>query len=197
MSVRRLTNQEQLRKMLKEAMPGSVLQAELSAVQVAIIKPRRQGVTDLIKLLKSSTQRETQWFIGKVFGTAKDERVIRPLMKAAQDPANENYQTRFLWPLEHYDCTQHLNFFVDFMLKCEDPSESMLACFYVIAAMKGPFEATVVKRNIRKLLRPTPPLPEQDMALQSEHFKMSAADYLMSAYFLQIGRQYHKKPTTT
>ena len=91
---------------------------------------------------------------------------------------------------------KHLNFFVNFILDRDDPNEAMLACGYVIAAMKGPFEAQKVKRNIRKLLAARPIQDEPDMQLQAEHFRMGVADSLMSTYFLQVGRQYHKKPTT-
>ncbi len=198
MSKRRLTHGEQLRKMRKEAEPNSVLSAELETVRINLEKPRRHAITGLIRLLKTSLHQDTKWFIGRVFGAAKDERVIRPLMRAALAPENENYNSNFIWPLENYDCTQYLNFFVQFMLKCEDPGEAMLACSYVISAMKGPFNPSVVKKNIRKLLGRSilPADSDPQMALQSEHFKMSAADDLMSKYFLQVAREYHGKNDT-
>ncbi|MGY3088746.1 hypothetical protein ACVWYF_001786 [Hymenobacter sp. UYAg731] len=191
MRKRRLTHGQQLRKMQKEAAPDSALSRELEALRIAIEKPRNKAIAELIKLLKSSLQRETQWFIGKVFSTAKDERVIKPLIRAAQAPENENYSSNFIWPLEKYDCTRYLDFFVKFMLESEDPNESVLACSYVIEAMKGPFKPIVVKKNIRKLLGKSKPQAEPDMELMAEHFRMSAADALMSKYFLQVAKEFH------
>ena len=70
--------------MQKEAEPDSLLSQELKAVRLALEKPKNQAINGLIKLLKSSLQRETQWFIGKGFSTAKNERVIRTLMRATK-----------------------------------------------------------------------------------------------------------------
>jgi hypothetical protein len=137
MSKRRLTNRQQLHKLLKEAEPNSILSAELEAVRNTIEQPRHKAITGLIKLLKPSTTQVAKHFIATLLGGAKDERVIRPLMRAANDRDNENYSSNFIWPLEKYDCTKYLDFFVDFMLKSDDPNEAVLACFYVIEAMKG------------------------------------------------------------
>jgi len=163
---------------------------------VSIEKPKALAVPELIRLLKSATTQEAKHFIATVLGVAKDPRVIRPLMQAAVALENQHYSSNFLWPLEKFACTKHLDFFVNFMLNRDDLGEAMLACGYVIAAMKGPFEAQKVKRTIRKLLAARPVQYEPAMQLQAEHFRMGAADYLMSAYFLQIGRQYHQKPPT-
>jgi len=100
-------------------------------------------------------QRETQWFIGKVFSTAKDERVIRPLMRAMKAPQNSTHTCNFLWPLESYGCIKHLSFFVDTFLKHNDAGEAVWACIEIIRAMKGPFEPSVARKNIRKLLAET------------------------------------------
>ena len=193
MSKRRLTNQEQLRKRLKEAEPTSTLYQELVVVQASMKKPRKKAVPELIKLLKVTTTQEAKHFIAAVLGSAKDPRAILPLMQAAVALENEDYRSNFLWPLEKFDCTKHLDFFVNFMIAQNDPGEAMLACGYVIAAMQGPFDAQKVKRNIRKLLAARAIQDEPAMQLQAEHFRMGAADYLMSAYFLQVGRQYHKR----
>lgn len=195
MSKRRLTNREQLRKRLKEAAPSSVLYRELAAIQTSIEKRREKAVPELIKLLKVATTQEAKHFIAAVLGSAKDPRIIRPLMRAVIAPENENYSSNFLWPLEKVDCTKHLDFFVNFMLSQDDPGEAMLACGYVIAAMKGPFPALKVKRNIKKLLAAKPIQGEPAMQLQAEHFRMGAADYLLEQYFLQVARAYHRKPT--
>ncbi len=196
MSKRRLTHREQLRKMMKEAEPNSVLSAELEVVRISIEKSKCQAITELIRLLKTSTQQDTKWFIARVLGTAKDERVIKPLMRAAEAIENDNYSSNFLWPLEKYDCTEYLNFFVRFIMQCDDPGESMLACSYVIAAMQGPFKSDTVKKNIKRLLVEKQLLIQPDMELQAEHFRMSTADFLMSKYFLQVAREYHGKNGT-
>jgi hypothetical protein len=194
MSKRRPSNREQLRKMLSEAEPSSLLKAELTLVQATIEQRSEQTVPRFIKLLKLVTEQAPKHFIAHALGLSNDKRAIRPLIRAARAIENEGYRANFLWPLENYDCTKHLDFFVNFMLNRDDPGEAMLACGYVIAAMNGPFDAQKVKRNIRKLLAAKSIQDEPAMQLQAEHFRMGAADYLMSAYFLQIGRQYHKKP---
>ena len=193
MSKRRLSNREQLRKMLSEAEPSSLLKAELTLVQATIEQRSEQIVPRLIKLLKSVTEQAPKHFIAHALGLSNDKRAIRPLIRAAQATENEGYRANFLWPLENYDCTKHLVFFVDFIITCAEPNEAMLACSCVILAMKGPFKARVIKRNIQKLLGPSRLPTTPDFALQAEHFKMSAADYLMSAYFLQVDRQYRKQ----
>jgi hypothetical protein len=196
MSKRQLTNREQLRKNLREAEPNSILHQELLTVQTCIEKPRAKAVPELIKLLKVTTTQEAKHFIAAILGSTKDLRVIQPLMQAAVAPENENYNSNFLWPLEKFDCTKHLNFFVNFMLSRNDPGEAMLACSYVIMAMKGPFVAQNVKKNIKKLLNARPTQDDPDLQLQAEHFLMGAADHLMEQYFLQVARAYHRKPAT-
>ena len=131
MSKRRLTHGQQLQKMQKEAEPDSLLSQELKAVRIALEKPKNQAINGLIKLLKSSLQRETQWFIGKVFSTAKDEWVTRPLMRATKAPQNSTQACNFPWSLENYDCTKHLSFFVDTLLKHNDAGEAVWACIEI------------------------------------------------------------------
>lgn len=163
MSKRRLTNREQLRKSLREAAPDSILYRELVSVQASIEKPREKAVPELIKLLKVATTQVAKHYIAAVLGSVKDPRAIRPLMQAAVSPENENYSSNFLWPLEKYDCTRHLDFFVNFLLDHDDPGEAAFACGYVIAAMRGPFEPQKVKRNIRSLLTAKPIQDEPDI----------------------------------
>jgi hypothetical protein len=197
MSKRQLTNREQLRKNLTKAEPNSVLHQELIAVKVSIEKPREKAVPELVKLLKAAKTQVAKHFIAAFLGSSRDSRAIRPLMQAAVAPENENYSSNFLWPLEKFDCTKHLDFFVNFMLSQADPDEAMCACGYVIAAMQGPFNAQKVKRAIRKLLAAKPIRDDSAMQLQAEHFRMGAAEHLMERYFLQVAREYHHKPTTT
>lgn len=179
MSKRRLTNREQLRKQLKAAEPASVLHQELLAVLAGIERPKEKAVPVLIRLLRSLTTQEAKHFVAKVLGATKDPRVIRPLMRAAVALENENYSSNFLWPLEKLDCTKHLGFFVKFMLNRDDANEAMLACGYVIAAMKGPFKSQEIKRAISRLVAAKPIQDEPDIQLQAEHFRMGAADHLM------------------
>ena len=80
------------------------------------------------------------------------------------------------------------------MLDRDDPGEAMLACGYVIAAMKGPFEPQKVKNSVRKLLAAKPIQDEPAIQLQAEHFRIGAADYLLRQYFLQVAKAYHRKP---
>lgn len=194
MSKRRLTNREQLRRQLKAAPPDSILHQELLAVLAGMEWPKEKAVPVLIKLLKSLTTQEAKHFVAKVLGATQDPRAIQPLMRAAVAPKNERYSSNFLWPLEKFDCTKQLDFFVKLMLGCDDPNEAMLACGYVIAAMKGTFEAQKVKNGVRKLLAAKPIHDETAMQLQAEHFRVGAADYLLEKYFLQVAKAFHRKP---
>ena len=183
MSKRRLTHREQLRKMLREAEPNSVLSAELEVVQTSLEKPRRQAITELIRLLRLSTNRDTQWFITNVLETAKDERVIRPLLRAAQAPENDGYSANYLWALMKYDCTKHLDSLVKLISGYDEPGEPMMVCNQVIRAMKGPFEPVIARKNIRKLLAESRMPIDAEMKLQSEALKLEAADFIMVSYF--------------
>ena len=190
MSKRKITYGETVKQMLREAGANEKLRGELVAVQVALARTTAQAVTALIKLLKTSACHETQWLIGKVLGTIKDPRAMKPLMKAAIAPENERYSCNFLWPLEKYDCTKHLDFFVRFML--EDPGEAIVNCYYIILSIKCPFEVSAVKKNIRKSLSTSSSPIETD----TEHLKMSAADHLMATYFTQVARKFHGRNGT-
>ena len=183
MSKRRLTNREQLRKMLREAEADSLLHSELLAVQDILEKPGSQTITKLIKLLATLTQRETQWFIARVLGTAKDQRVIRPLLRAALAPENATHRCNFLWPLENYDCTNYAEPLVKLLLSRLDYDEVVWACVEIIRAMKGPLKPTVARRLVRQLLAEVKiELPSDDLtALHA--FRLEAADKLMALYF--------------
>ena len=63
MSKRRLTHREQLRKMMKEAEPNSVLSAELEVVRISIEKSKCQAITELIRLLRADFS-----FMYRLFG---------------------------------------------------------------------------------------------------------------------------------
>ena len=187
MSKRKIAYGETVKKMLRDAGANEALRSELFAVQVALARTTAQSITVLIKLLKTSACRETQWLIGRVLGTIKDPRAIKPLMRAAIAPENEGYSCNFLWPLGKYDCTKHLDFFVRLMLA--DYGESMVACCHIILAMKGPFEATAAKKNIRKLLGTS----SSPVEIDTEHTTISAADHIMATYFTQVARKFHGK----
>ena len=96
MSKRKITYGETVKKMLRDAGANEALRSELFALQVALARTTAQSVTVLIKLLKTSACRETQWLIGRVLGTIKDPRAIKPLMKATLAPENEGYSCNFL-----------------------------------------------------------------------------------------------------
>ena len=153
------------------------------AVEQSIGKSKGQAVAALIKLLKTSSERETQWLIGKLLGAAKDERVIRPLIRAVQLPANSTHCCNFLWPLENYDCTKHLDTFVKMLLSRDDYDEVVWACIEIIRAMKGPFEPATARKNVRRLLaEPKQSLPEATrIALAA--FRLEAAESIMAKYF--------------
>ncbi|HEX8659296.1 MAG TPA: hypothetical protein VF690_17285 [Hymenobacter sp.] len=169
--------------MQKEAEPSSALSAELEVVRISLKKANNQAIPELIKLLKSSSEHKTKCLIGAILGDAKDERVVRPLIRAVQQPENKNYSCNFLWPLEKYDCTKHLNFFVNTLLKYDEAGEAVWACVEIIRAMKGPFEPQVARRNIRKLLAEPKPSLEAETRAELAAFRLEAADYIMAKYF--------------
>lgn len=182
MSKRRLTHQEQLGKMIKGADPSSILSTELATVQLSLVKPRRQAVTELIKLLKTVSQRETQWFIGKVFATVKDERVIRPLLHAALAPQNATHRSNFLWPLENYDCSRYVGQLVKLLLSRLDYDEVVWACVKIIRAMKGPLEPAVARRLIRQLLAEVKTEMDPNDLIALHAIRLEAADKIMALY---------------
>ena len=193
MSETRLSHRRQFNKLLKEAEPNSNLRNELLVVQASMGKPRYQAVTEFIKFLKASTERKVQHFISDVFETAKDERVVRVLLKLAQTPDNKNYSCIFLWPLIKYDCTKHVSHFVNLIMEQDGYNEVMWVCIEVIRTMKGPFEPSVARRNIRKLLTESKlPLDEnQKTALAA--LRLEAADSIMAKYFNHTRRTFWVK----
>ena len=190
MSKRRLTHREQLRKMIKEAEPGSILSNELMIVQAIIFQPKYQSTTGLLSFLKPALQQETKWFITMILESARDERIIRPLMRAVQAPENANCRSYFLWPLTKYDCTKHLSFFVNFTVKLDEPGEAMMVSIEVIRAMKGPFESVLARKNIRKLLAEIKAPMDVETKLQAEALRLEAADFIMAKYFNQTRKAF-------
>lgn len=193
MSKRRLTNREQLRKMLKEAEQGSILHSELLIVSASLNFPRQKAVSELLKLLTAFTQRETQWFIARVLGKAKDQRVIRPLLRAALAPKNTGYSCDFLWPLTRYDCTQYAGQVVRLLLSQADYGEAAIACVEIIRAMKGPFEPLIARRLLRQLFAEA----DKDVALNSRTalyaFRLEAAEHIEAIYFNHTRRVFWSK----
>lgn len=192
MSKRRLTNSEQLRKLLKENQSDSTLIAELKAVEIIIGNPRHLAVPALIKFLTPDLQHLTKWFIAQVFEKIRDERIIRPMMRAAIAPANDGYRANFLWPLLKYDCTEHLKFFANFIVTVRNPTEAMMVAVMIIREMKGPFEPAVARICIRKLLAEVKMPLEAEWKLQTEAFRLEAADFIMAKYFNQMRQAYWK-----
>jgi hypothetical protein len=183
MSKRQLTNREQLRKMLRETEAGSLLHSELLAVQEVLEKTGSQVVAKLLKLLAVLTQREVQWFIARVLGTAKDQRVIRPLLRAALAPENSTHRCNFLWPLEKYDCTNYAEPLVKLLMSRLDCDEVVWACVEIIRAMKGPLKPTVARRLVRQLLAEVKIEMHPDNLTALHAFRLEAADKIMALYF--------------
>jgi hypothetical protein len=154
---------------------------------------KKQSFLPFAPLLQDTTDRDVQFFVADAFAYANDEKVIKPLMKAAVSPANEGYRSTYIWPCGKYDCTKHLSFFVNFMVKCVDPGEAMLACVDVIEAMKGPFKSNNLKANVRRLLGQENRAVEADMRVQHELFRMQAAYALLDKYYSQVDEEWTVK----
>ncbi|GAA3917972.1 hypothetical protein [Hymenobacter algoricola] len=156
---------------------------------------RKESFLPFAPLLEDGTDRDVQYFVADAFAYAKDEQVLVPLMQAAVAPVNHNYSSTLIWPCGKYDCTKHLAFFVDFMLRCADPGEAMWACVDVIEAMRGPFEPTYLKHTVHRLLTEENPATEADMRVQHEVFRVQAASALLDRYYVQVHKQWDEIET--
>ena len=112
----------------------------------------------MVPLLDTATSQITKSFVAEVLGAAGDERVLKPLMRAAAHPANVRHTSWYLLACARYDCSAHLAFFVRLLLTRTDADEGMLCAMEVIEAMKGSFAPAAVKSAIARLLRPKQPL---------------------------------------
>lgn len=85
-----------MRSMIAEAEPGSILHTELVTVRDILSKPKEKALPQLLRFLKPSLHPETKWMIGWTLETVKDERIIRPMIRALQAPENANRSNYFL-----------------------------------------------------------------------------------------------------
>ncbi|AIZ64438.1 hypothetical protein PK28_13530 [Hymenobacter sp. DG25B] len=175
-----------LRQSIREA-KATGDNAQLNALtQVLSFWKEKSSVLQLAALLTPLYDRVIHFFVADAFAHAKDATVVPLLLAAARAPENINYRATFIWPCIKYDCTEYLDFFIDFLLQYDDPDEATLACVYVIKAMKGPFEPKQVKASITALLQRNSNLTTHDLALQDEVFTVQAAYALLDKYFAQI-----------
>ena len=185
---RKRTTLQQLKDSLKKAAQENdvVLQAELKQILVTLQQSWHHAFKVQADLLRNATSHITKHFIADIFGAAKDSKVLKPLMKAALAPENENHNSVYFWNCSKYDCTAHLKFFVKFLLDSEDPGESMVACMTVIEEMQGPFNYQVVTKVIPRLLRRIRSHLEAELQKQDELFTIQAAYALLDKYFSQV-----------
>jgi hypothetical protein len=183
---RKPTTLQELRIALDQANAegNDALAAELSQIRHAV-----QGKTSpltLVPLLDTAASQITKSFVAEVLGAAGDVRVLKPLMRAAVNPANTNYTARYLLACARYDCSAHLAFFVRFLLTRPEADESMLSAMEVIEAMKGPFAPVAVKGAITRLLHPKGQARALANDSQAELFRVQAAYALLDKYFDQV-----------
>lgn len=185
---RKKTILQQLKSSIGEAKAENdvSLQEELQQIIVAIKQPWVNTFRALSRQLQQANSHVTKHYIAEIFGEAKDSKVLKPLMRSAIAPENENYNAVYFWNCSEYDCTAHINFFVEFLLESEDPGESMVACMTVIEEMQGPFKADIISRNITKLLRRNRNHLEPELQKQDELFTIQAAYALLDKYFSQV-----------
>jgi hypothetical protein len=190
MPTQKPTRLQELRTALDRATAegNDALVAELSLVRHAV--QGKNSPLSLVPLLETATSRITQAFVAEVLGDAGDERVLKPLMRAAAHPANVRYTSRLLLACARYDCSAHLAFFVRFLLTRAEADEGMMCAMEVIEAMKGPFVPATVKRAIAQLLRPKQLLLPGDT--QAELFRVQAAYSLLDTYFGQVDQDWKK-----
>lgn len=190
---KRMTSREKLRSMIEDAESGSALKDELVTVQHILTKPRAQGLPQLLRFLKPNLHNETKCIIGWILESIKDERIIRPMMRALKAPENVSRSSYFLWPLTKYDCTKHLWFFANFITKLEEPNEGMMVAIMIVRAMKGPFDPVIARKSIRALLVEVKTPMSAEWKEQTEALRMEAADHIMAIYFNEMGKQFWKE----
>ncbi|RAK65143.1 hypothetical protein [Hymenobacter edaphi] len=194
MAKKQQTHRQRAQQYLREAQAAgnTALAGEFAQVLLEIEQRKAQAIGRLMKRLLATPHFETKYFISRVFEKAQDERVLRPLMKAIADPANEGYAASFIWACSAYDCTRYLPFFVRVLLRSTDPDESVVACLEVLDNMKGPFEPVVLKRCVAQLLKRQGPqlVPEADLHPLDELLTTQAAYMLLDKYFTQVDRAY-------
>ncbi|MCC3157460.1 hypothetical protein LJ737_09430 [Hymenobacter sp. 15J16-1T3B] len=175
-----------------QAAGNTALAADFEQVLHGLEQPRAKAIGLLMKRLNATPHQEVKYFISRVFEKAKDERVLRPLLKAIADPGNTGFAANFIWACSSYDCTKHLPFFVRLLLRSTDPGEPALACLHVLDNMKGPFQPTVLKRSVAQLLRRRGPqlVPDADVHQLDELLTTQAAYILLDKYFTQLNREY-------
>jgi hypothetical protein len=185
---RKKTILQQLKASIGEAKAENdeLLQDELQQIISAIQQPWNKELRVLSTLLQKASSHVTKHYIAEIFGKAKDSKVLKPLMRAALAPENENYNSVYFWNCSEYDCTAHINFFVKFLLESEDPGESMVACITVIEEMQGPFDSEVITKIIPKLLRCNRSHLDVELQKQDELFTIQAAYALLDKYFSQV-----------
>ena len=158
------------------------------------MEPNGPTVAKLLALLKQASGHVTTHYLAQLLGMARDPRVLRPLMRAAVNPANAGYNARYLWACAEYDCSTHLPFFVRFLLTHPEADESMLAAVTAIEAMKGPFAPAAVKKAIIRLLdakRRAVAAPSEP--LLTELFLVQAAYALLDKYFDRVDQDVKKE----
>ena len=196
---RRRSSLQQLKISLSKARAENdvMLYGELKQVHSAIQQPWSITFTALTKLLKSANSQVTKHYIADVFGASKDPRVLKPLMFAAKAADNKNYSANFLFPCAEYDCTAYVNFFVQFLLQCQEPDESMVSCVAVIEEMQGPFEANTIKRNVAKLLGRNRSKISTEFQIQDEVLTIQVGYALLDKYFGQIDKKWKAEILTS
>ena len=185
---RKKTILQQLKSSIGEAKAEKdvVLQEELQQITAAIQQPWTNTLRALSKLLQQANSHVTKHYIAEIFGEANDLKVLKPLMHAALAPENENYNASYFWACSKYDCSAYISFFVKYLLKSQDPGESMLACVTVIEEMQGPFETDTINRSITKLLQRNRGIIPTELQGMDELFTVQAAYALLDKYFDQI-----------
>lgn len=173
-----------------KALDNKELHAELNQILAAMKHPWPKAFRLLSKLLQCASSQTTKHYIADLFGEAKDPQVLKPLMRAAKASENREYSANFLFPCAQYDCTSHVNFFVQFLLNCKDPGEAMAGCVHVIEEMEGPFDPDITRRNVAKLLGRDRSMIPGDLQTQDEVLTLQAAYALLDKYFSQVDRQW-------
>ncbi|MBG8554730.1 hypothetical protein [Hymenobacter guriensis] len=174
-----------------KALNNVELHAELNQILATMKQPWPKAFRLLSKLLQCASSQISKHYIADLFGEATDPQVLKPLMRAAKASENREYSSNFIFPCAQYDCTDYVNFFVQFLLTCKDPGEAMAGCVHVIEEMQGPFDSDSIRINVAKLLGRDRSMIPTDLQTQDEVLTLQAAYALLDKYFSQVDRQWN------
>ena len=123
--------------------------ASLIAYLKGLSEPDSEDVSNLIVLLDLNPNLEVKHIIAHLLHDIGDPKSVEPLIKEIRKSSNENYRGPFVYACEAFDCSEHLEFFVELVI--EDSYEVAMTAVMVIENMQLKFSDKLLRRVISKL----------------------------------------------